>query len=1011
MTKNYDILLSKEEGTVVFEYDSEKRKRKTYQSEKDLEDEFINNLKRQGYEFLNINQEKELKINLRNQIEKLNNFKFNEDEWNRFFTNELVNKNFSLVDKTNRIQNDEIINFNTDDNKTINIKILDKKNPQNNILQVINQYETDSGTYKNRYDVTILVNGLPLIHVELKKRGVNLKEAFNQIERYKRESFWADSGLFEYVQLYVISNGTETKYYTNTIREDSIDKKIHNKSKKNNTNDTNTFEFTSYWADSKNNPIKDLIDFTKTFFSRHTILNVLTKYCVFTVDKKLLVMRPYQIVGTERIINKVKSTYLNKIWGKENSGGYIWHTTGSGKTLTSFKTAQLLRNDKEIEKILFVVDRQDLDYQTIKEYNNYEKDCVSSNKSSRELANKLKSTSIQDKLIVTTIQKLNNLVKSEKSNEIYSKKTVIIFDECHRSQFGAMHVEIRKRFKMYSIFGFTGTPIFVESNSKENGLIRTTEQVFGTKLHTYNIQDAIRDGNVLPFRIDFYKTMNIKSEINDKKVWSIDEEKAYNDPKRIELISNYIMDNFDIKTKRDSTSNININRKKGFNSIFATSSINAAKLYYLKLKEINDSRDKKINIALIYSFSQNEDLSNGDFDDEDFNNEKLDKSSREFLDEAIQDYNKLFGDSFDTSSEKFQSYYKDISKRMKERELDLLIVVNMFLTGFDAKCLNTLWVDKNLRMHGLMQAFSRTNRILNSVKTFGYICCFRDLEEEVDETMKLYGDKDASGVVFLKSFDYYYKGYEDENGEFQKGYEGLVEELKTKFPLPMGLLGSESLKKEFINLFNKILKLENILNSFDDFKNMKLITEAEGQDYRSEYHTIREDILKLKEENTKENINDDIEFEMELIKQIEVNIDYILELITNSSDINFKDFNEKINRIVDSSTLLRNKKDLIDEFINSFRENIVKKDGWKEFFDSKRNKELLKLIEDYKLNYDETMKLSEDIYERGEIKYSEIDRIMPPKSRFNPEKGNEKEVIKNKIKKYFERHIERFTTN
>lgn len=1008
MTKKYDVLLSKEEGTVVFEFEPAKRRKTTYQSEKELEDEFINNLKSQGYEFLSIHQEKELKINLRKQIEKLNNFKFNDDEWNRFFTQEIANKNFSLIDKTTRIQNDEIINFSTDQNKTINIKIIDKKNPQNNILQVINQYETKKGTYNNRYDVTILVNGLPLIHVELKRRGVNLKEAFNQIERYKRESFWADSGLFEYVQLYVISNGTETKYYTNTTREDSINGKVINSNKKSNSNDINTFEFTSYWSDSFNKPIKDLVDFTKTFFARHTILNVLTKYCVFTVDKKLLVMRPYQIAGTEKIINKVKSVYLNKIWGKEKSGGYIWHTTGSGKTLTSFKTAQLLNDDPEIEKILFVVDRQDLDYQTIREYNNYEKDCVSSNKSSNELFKKLNSKDKNDKVIVTTIQKLSNLVKKEKSSEIYNKKTVMIFDECHRSQFGTMHIEIRKKFKMFSIFGFTGTPIFAESNIKANDQIRTTEQVFGVKLHTYNIQDAIRDDNVLPFRIDYYKTMIPKNEIDNKKVLSIDEEKAYNDPKRIAMISEYILDHFDYKTKRDLISNININRQKGFNSIFATSSILAAKIYYAKLKELNEAKEKKINIALIYSFSQNEDLSNGDFNDEDFDNDKLDESSKDFLEKAIQDYNKNFGTNFDTSSDKFQNYYKDLAMRTQNKEVDLLIVVNMFLTGFDAKTLNTLWVDKNLKLHGLMQAFSRTNRIFNSVKNFGYIYSFRDLRKEVDETMKLYGDKDASGVVFLKSFKDYYDGYEDDNGEFQTGYKDLVEEFKNKFKLPLAI-SSEAAKKEFIVLFNKILKMENILNSFDEFDNLKLITEAEGQDYRSEYHTIREEIQKYKEENPKEVINDDIEFELELIKQIEINIDYIVELISNSSEINEKGFNEKIHRIVDSSTMLRNKKDLIDQFINAFKEKLVNKDGWKNFFETKRKEELMKLIENYKLNLEETIRLSEDIYERGEIKYSEIDRIMPPTSRFNPEKGNEKETIKNNIKKDIENHIERFT--
>ena len=1007
MIKNYDILISNKDSTVVSEYQSLKRKNTNYQSEKDLEDELIKNLKEQGYEYLKVHHEDELKINLRKQIEKLNNFNFSNDEWIRFLNEKLASKNNDLLVKADIIQNNEIFDFKNDDNKTVNIKILDKKNIHNNILQVINQYETDKGTYKNRYDVTILVNGLPLVHMELKRRGVNLNEAFNQIKRYERESFWAESGFFEYVQLYVISNGTNTKYYSNTIREDSIFKRMYNSKK--DSEDTDTFEFTSYWSDVLNNPIKDLVDFTKTFFARHTILNILTKFCVFTVDKKLLVMRPYQIAGTEKIIEKVKSVSLNKIWGKEGSGGYVWHTTGSGKTLTSFKVSQLLKDDPEIDKILFVVDRQDLDYQTIKEYTNYEKDCVSANKSTKELYKKLDSNNIDDKLVVTTIQKLSIFVKGIKTSNIYNKKIVIIYDECHRSQFGLMHQEIKRKFKFYSIFGFTGTPIFIDNKIKNDIYLRTTEQVFGTKLHTYNIQDAIRDDNVLPFKIDYYNTIIKKDKIEEKDVHSIDTERALNHSERINKISQYILDNFDSKTKRSPSSKIEINRKKGFNSIFATSSIEAAKLYYTSLQKINETRKNKINIALIYSYAQNEDLSNGDFKDEDFDNDKLDKSSRDFLESAIQDYNKIFATTFDTSSEKFQNYYKDVSLRTKNREVDLLIVVNMFLTGFDAKTLNTLWVDKTLKLHGLMQAFSRTNRILNKVKAFGYILCFRDLEENVDETIRLYSNKNASGLVLLKSFEDYYEGYDDEEG-YHEGYKDLIKTLKEIFALPMNL-SSETSKKEFIQLFNKILRIENILTSFDEFEEKKLLSDADIQDYKSEYHTIREEILKFKEENPKELINDDIEFEIELIKQVEINIDYILELINNNS-ILLKDSNyiESIKKAVKSSTSLRNKEDLIDQFIIEINTDDTNKNNWSNFFKNKRYEELIKIIEEYFLDKEETIKLAEDIYERGEIKYSEIDRIMPPTSRFSSEKINEKEFKKNLIKKAIEKHLERFST-
>ena len=911
---DYNMLISTLESTVVTEYIREDIPAYSYQSEADLEREFIKNLQNQGYEYLSIHNEKELIANLKDKLEKLNNIIFSEKEWERFFREKIANKNDSIVEKTRTIQEDYIKSFTRDDGSLVNISLINKKNIHNNFLQVINQYEEEGGNHNTRYDVSILVNGLPLIHIELKRRGVAIREAFNQINRYQRDSFWAGSGLFEYVQIFVISNGTNTKYYSNTTRARHIKEMSFNRKKVKKS--SNSFEFTSYWADANSKSITDLVDFTKTFFAKHTILNILTKYCIFDTNETLLVMRPYQISATERILSKIQLANNYKWVGKIDAGGYIWHTTGSGKTLTSFKTAQLASQLDYIDKVLFVVDRKDLDSQTQKEYDRFSKGSANGNTSTKILKAQLEDKyENKSKIIITTIQKLGHFIKQNKNHEVFRKNIVLIFDECHRSQFGELHLAIAKTFKNYFMFGFTGTPIFPKnSNGSSKTLFKTTEQTFGDKLHTYTIVNAINDGNVLPFRIDYINTIKEKENIQDKKVNAIDIEKAMSDPNRIREVVSYIIDHFEQKTMRNKHYELKDQRLSGFNSIFAVSSIPVAKKYYFEFKKQLKEKNKDLRVATIFSYSVNEEENTDNLDDESFDTENLDLGSREFLEEAISDYNKMFGTNYDTSSDGFQLYYENLSKRTKDKEIDILIVVNMFLTGFDATTLNTLWVDKNLRMHGLIQAFSRTNRILNSIKTFGNIVCFRDLQEETDEAIALFGNKEAGGIVLLKTYEDYYNGYQDDKGREKEGYSQLIEELQSKFPLSEQITG-ESNKKEFVILFGNILKIKNILSAFDKFAGNEILSEREFQDYQSIYLDMYQEIRPKNKE--KETINDDIIFEIELIKQVEINIDYILMKVTEyyKSNKEDKEILIDIKKAINSSLELRSKKELIKNMV------------------------------------------------------------------------------------------------
>ncbi len=996
---DYDILYETDYETVVAKYEDKRTGNKSYQSEKELEIELIENLKKLGYEYINIKNEKELIDNFKNQLERLNNYKFENDEWNIFFKKEIQKE--GVLEKAKIIHNDDCITT-TINNKGIskNIKLIDKSNIHENKLQVINQYREEKGTYKSRYDVTILINGLPLIHIELKRRGVALEQAFNQITRYQRNSFWAGSSLFEFVQIFVISNGTHTKYYSNTTRLNSA-----NHHKKTN----NTFEFTIFFADAENRRITDLVNFTNYFFARHTILNILTKYCVLTEDNNLLVMRPYQIVACERILNKIKYAENKNIYGKIEAGGYIWHTTGSGKTLTSFKTSLLASKTDYIDKVLFVVDRKDLDYQTIKEYEKYKKGCVSSNKSTKILQEQIEN---DNKIIVTTIQKLSTFIKKNKVHNIYNKKVVIIFDECHRSQFGEMHTNITKHFKKYAIFGFTGTPIFKENASNINKLQgKTTPQVFGNKLHTYTIVDAIHDETVLPFKVEYHNTFKNKDEIEDKKVPAINKEEVFLYEKRLTNIAAYILQNFDIKTKRNSLYNLSGKRVNGFNSILAVSSIEAAIKYYNIFKKLNTGSEL-LRIATIFSFNPNEE-ENGYIDDESIDTENLDVGSREFLDSAIADYNNIFNTSFDTSSEKFENYYKDISQRMKNKEIDLLIVVNMFLTGFDAKTLNTLWVDKNLKYHSLIQAFSRTNRILNSVKTFGNIICFRNLVKDVENAIALFGNKDAENIVLLKSFNSYFYGY-DENGEHIFGYIDYINKLYDKYPLNSEIITEQDIK-EFIKLFGVILKFRNILSTFEEFivndPFIKENKERDLQDYQSIYIDLYSTFVK-KEESEKESILDDIVFEIELIKQVEVNIDYILKLVMQYLLNNKKDeeLSVKIYKTIDSTIQLRNKKELIEQFINSTHIE-SEEDGyirWQNYIENEKEKEITNIINEEKLKEEETKTFINNAFRDGEIKTSgvDFDKLLPPISRFS--KTENRQEKKNKIAEKLTSFFEKF---
>lgn len=1008
----YNMVASSNESTVVAEYIPDPTRSDAYQSEAALEQEFIRQLTAQGYEYLTIHNEAELISNLRRQLEALNDYIFSDSEWEQFFTECIASANEGIVEKTRKIQTDHVQILRRDNGSTKNIYLIDKKNIHNNRLQVINQYTETGGKHDTRYDVTILVNGLPLIHVELKRRGVAIREAFNQINRYQRDSFWAASGLYEYVQIFVISNGTHTKYYSNTTRSSRI-KELEDGGRKRSKKTSNSFEFTSFWADANNKTIPDLVDFTKTFFAKHTLLNILTKYCVFTAEDMLLVMRPYQIAATERILNRIEVSSNYKMMGTTDAGGYIWHTTGSGKTLTSFKTAQLASSLPYVDKVLFVVDRKDLDYQTMKEYDRFEKGAANSNTSTRILQKQLEDDNAH--IIITTIQKLDKFIRKNKTHDVYDKHVVIIFDECHRSQFGDMHIAITNAFKNYHLFGFTGTPIF-SKNAASGGkpTLKTTAQAFGGEpdkdgnkvlpLHTYTIVDAINDGNVLPFRIDYINTVKSKNNGVDKKVPAIDAEEALADPERVREIVSYILEHFDQKTKRNSYYSLKGQRLAGFNSIFAVSSIPMAVKYYVEFKRQLAESGRKLTVATIFSYSANEPESEDVLPDEDFDTDALDQTSRDFLDSAIRDYNETFSVNFSTDADKFQNYYKDVSQRMKNREIDLLIVVNMFLTGFDATTLNTLWVDKYLRMHGLLQAFSRTNRILNSVKTYGNIVCFRDLQEETNESLALFGDKEAGGVVLLKSYSDYYCGYDDDD-KHHPGYVELIEKLLNQFPLGQPIIGEQA-KKAFISLFGAILRLRNILTAFDDFSGNEIISERDQQDYQSIYLDLYQEMKKDKAE--KERINDDIVFEIELIRQVEINIDYILMLVEKYHDGNCEDKEilVTIDKAINSSMQLRSKKELIENFIRTVNATSVIGEDWRKFVLEQKEKDLQMIIDAERLKAEETRTFIDNAFRDGAIRTTgtDLDKIMPPLSRFGGGRAEKKDVIVSKLIEFFERY-------
>ncbi len=1036
----YNIIAENEEYTVVSEYQAEYGKPDKYQSEAMLEKDFIKTLTEQGYEYLPIHAEKDLEDNLRKQLEKLNHYTFTDAEWERFFTENIANKNDGIEAKTTKIQEDYIQVLKTDSGESKNIYLIDKKNIHNNYLQVINQYEEDKGSHDARYDVSVLVNGLPLVHIELKRRGVQLKEAFNQINRYQRDSFWAGCGLYEYVQIFVISNGTNTKYYSNTTRENHIKEQQQggrNKSKKT----SNSFEFSSFWADSNNKPILDLIDFTKTFFSKHTILNILTKYCVFTTERMLLVMRPYQIAATERIIQRINVANNYKQYGTIQGGGYIWHTTGSGKTLTSFKTAQLASRLDYIDKVLFVVDRKDLDYQTMKEYDKFCEGAANGNTSTEVLKNQLEDKEKKNgkyiphvyKIIITTIQKLSIFVQKNKGHEIFQKRVVIIFDECHRSNFGDMHKAITHNFKKYHLFGFTGTPIFAANASIGGDInLKTTQQAFGDKLHTYTIVDAINDENVLPFRIDYVNTLKQKANIKDKQISAIDREKAMSAPERVEEVVKYILEHFDQKTKRTSyysfrtTQNISevasagrgkevkeekiVQKLLGFNAMFAVASIPMAKAYYNEFKKQQSGlpEAKRLKVATIYSYAANEEEIDGILAEENpESTTNLDQQSKDFLEGAIKDYNKMFGTNYDTSSDKFQNYYKDLSLRMKNRQVDLLIVVNMFLTGFDATTLNTLFVDKNLRQHGLIQSYSRTNRILNSVKTFGNIVCFRNLQQETDDAIALFGDKDASSIVLLKDFMSYYNGYDTNTGKHCYGYSELVQMLKDEFPEGRPTMGEEE-EKRFITLFGSLLKSINVLQAFDQFEGKELLTDGEMQDFQSHYLDLR-DKWRKRTTTDKEVINDDLIFETELIRQVEINIDYILMLVKQYHEDNCKnkEILTSISKAIGASMNLRSKKELIENFIGTVNAEVDINGAWEEYVRQQKEEELETIIHEEKLKPAETRKFIENAFRDGQVRTTgtDIDKILPAMSRFGGDRSYKKTSVIKKIQTFFEKYL------
>ena len=1052
MIENFNIVIQQSNLTVMTRYEEHPKDAQRYQSEAALEENFVRQLVAQGYERLAIDNEEGLINNLRAQLEKLNGIQLSDAEWKRLFTLEIANENLNIEDKTEIIQRNHILSIVLDNGETKNIRLIDKNDIYNNTVQVMNQYTPTGGTAKNRYDVTILVNGLPLVHIELKRRGVDIKEAFNQINRYGRESFWADNGLFDYVQLFIISNGTFTKYYSNTTRYAHVQEA--SKQKMRVKTQSNSFEFTSYWADAQNNIINDLEDFAATFLAKETLLNILIKYCVFTDDKNLMVMRPYQIAATERILLKIQYAHNRRLQGTRRAGGYIWHTTGSGKTLTSFKTAQLASKLPIVDKVLFVVDRKDLDYQTMKEYDNFEKDAANSNANAAILHRQLNDAN--SRIIITTIQKLSNLLKSAKEIDCLDKNVVLIFDECHRSQFGDMHQLITKKFKKYYIFGFTGTPIFAKnaSGTTKDKKLATTAQLFGgepdedgnrTKpLHSYTIINAINDKNVLKFKIDYVRTMRKREGVDDDQVWGIDSEELLKDPRYIANNVAYILDNFARKTKRDEGYKMSVTQNvkelikarhkkveekrekieaKGFNSIFAVDSTEKARLYYdeFKRQQADKPEEERLRIATIFTFAPNE--AEGDSigaleDENPEGTDRLDEVSKEFLARAIDEYNQTFGTAYDVDAQRFASYYKDISMRMKNKEIDILIVVGMFLTGFDAKTLNTLWVDKNLKMHGLLQAFSRTNRILNAVKDCGHVVCFRNLEEQVKDCFALFGDENATGLITMRPFEDYYYGYDEVNAKdemvHQLGYREIEEILVEKYGLhTITQMRTLEEKKDFIRLFGALLKLRNLLSAFDEFGEAQLIlNEYQIQDYTSWYIDLRDE-FKKEETGGKEKVNDDVVFEIELVKQVQIGMEYILMLVAEYHESNCQDKEVvvKIKNAIASSPDLRNKQDLIEQFIERMTptDNGNVMDNWESYVAEQRAADLQSIIDEEKLKPAETQVFMTHAFEDGQLSTigTSITKILPPMPLFGAGKmrNEKKKTVIGKLQAFFDKYF------
>ena len=1003
-----------------------------YQTEADLERELIQDLQQQGYEFLTLSADRQAKLNsseamlanVRVQLQALNNVQFSDAEWLRFVESYLDKPSDGIADKTRKIHDDYIHDFVFDDGRIQNIYLFDKKTIPRNTLQVIKQFE-QTGTHANRYDVTILVNGLPLVQIELKKRGVAIREAFNQIHRYSKESFNSGQSLYKYLQLFIISNGTDTRYFANTTQRNK-----------------NSFDFTMNWAKADNSLIKDLKDFTATFFQKRTLLNVLLQYSVFDVSDTLLVMRPYQIAATERILWKIKSSYQAKNWSKSESGGFIWHTTGSGKTLTSFKAARLATELDFIDKVFFVVDRKDLDFQTMKEYQRFSPDSVNGSDSTAGLIRNIDKD--DNKIIVTTIQKLNNLMKTEADLAIYNKQVVFIFDECHRSQFGEAQKNLKKKFKRFYQFGFTGTPIF-----PQNALgSETTASVFGRELHSYVITDAIRDEKVLKFKVDYNdvrpRFKHIETEQDEQKLKAAENKQALLHPERIREISQYLLNNFRQKTHRLQGSN------RGFNAMFAVSSVDAAKLYYETLNALQTDSDKPLKIATIFSFAANEEQDAvGDIMDESFDVSAMNTSSKEFLNAAINDYNAFFKTNFSVDSKGFQDYYRDLAKRVKSREIDLLIVVGMFLTGFDAPTLNTLFVDKNLRYHGLIQAYSRTNRILDATKTFGNIVTFRDLESATVDAITLFGDKNTKNVVLEKSYKEYMEGFSDATtGEARRGFIDVLTELEQRFPNP-DQIDKEADKKDFAKLFGEYLRVENALQNYDEFASLKALqdvdlnnpeavedfkakhylsdedmatlqqikmpAERKIQDYRSTYNDIQDWLRKEKAGNEKENATvdwDDVVFEVDLLKSQEINLDYILEQIFEKNK-KVKDkatLVEDVRRIIRSSIGNRAKESLMVDFINQTDLDKIGDapsviEAFYIFARTEQQREAEELINTENLNVEAAKRYITTSIKRefASDNGTELNAILPKMSPLNPQYLAKKQSVLNKIAAFVEK--------